>query len=145
MTKEGACAPSFFKEENTMDEYIEYNNEEDNETVTFETKESIFKKPVCDCPTCKEAGRTGQIYEGEKSFYCENARDSKDCDFVLYKNNIEKLIRRDITRDEVKDLCENGSFNATCTKINDATKTYEGIFTLRRSGKYMGLKLNFPQ
>ncbi len=132
------------------DTYLEY--ESDDEGLPFgpeseETKSEtkVFKKEVCDCPLCKEAGRDGKIYEGEKSFYCSNARSEEPtCDFMLYKNNITKLIRRDITADEVKELCENGSFTATCTKISDDSKQYTGIFSLKDMGKYFGLKLSFP-
>ena len=128
-----------------MDGYIEYENELDNEALPYGASDTkVFKEAICDCPVCKDAGRNGQIYESEKNYYCSNARDDKGCDFLLYKNNIEKLIRRDIRRDEVRDLCEDGSFRATCTKINDDTKTYEGIFSLKPMGKYFGLKLSFP-
>ena len=128
-----------------MDGYIEYENELDNEALPYSTSDTkVFKEAICDCPVCKDAGRNGQIYESEKNYYCSNARDDKGCDFLLYKNNIAKLIRRDIRRDEVRDLCEDGSFRATCTKINDDTKTYEGIFSLKPMGKYFGLKLSFP-
>jgi len=128
-----------------MDGYIEYENELDNEALPYGPSDAkVFKEAICDCPICKDAGRNGQIYESEKNFYCSNARDDKGCDFLLYKNNIHKLIRRDIRRDEVRDLCEDGSFQATCTKINNDTKTYEGIFSLKPMGKYFGLKLSFP-
>ncbi len=128
-----------------MDNYIEYDS--DDEIVSFETKDEtkVFRDEICDCPICDKAGKNGRIIAGEKSFYCNNARGKNpECDFILYRNNIEKLIRRDITADEVKDLCENGSFRATCTKISDDTKTYEGIFSLKPMGKYFGLKLSFP-
>ncbi len=127
------------------DEYIEYDS--DDEMVTFDSdnKSEVFKQAICECPVCKKKGSEGLIFEGSKSFYCNNARSEyPTCEFVLYKNNIEKLIRRDITADEVIDLCENGSFIATCTKINDDTKTYEGIFSLKPMGKCFGLKLSFP-
>lgn len=109
-------------------------------------KTNVFKQAVCDCPLCKEAGRDGEIFEGERSFYCNNAinQDSRTCTFILYKNNIEKLIRREISAGEVNVLCEEGSFTATCTKINDDSKTYTGIFRLKPMGTYTGLTLSFP-
>lgn len=110
------------------------------------TDNSVFKKPVGECPLCKEAGRKGEIYEGDRSFYCNNAisHDFKTCTFILYKNNIERLIRRDITKEEVSKLCNEGEFSATCTKIKDDSKTYTGIFSLKPMGTYTGLTLSFP-
>lgn len=104
-------------------------------------KKEVFKEAVCECPVCRLEGRDGKIYEGEKSFYCSRHTDKK-CDFLLYKNNIEKLTRRQISRDDVKRICEHGSLKTTCTKINDDNATYEGIFTLKPMGKYLGLKLS---
>ena len=127
------------------DEYIEYDS--DDEMVTFDSdnKSEVFKQAICECPVCKKKGEEGLIFEGSKSFYCNNARSEfPSCDFMLYKNNIEKLIRRDITADEVRDLCEKGSFEATCTKIKDDSKHYTGIFSLKPMDKCFGLKLSFP-
>lgn len=119
----------------------------DDEALPFGgTASYTFKSSICECPVCKEAGRSGEIYEGDRSFYCSNSRDSetRNCSLILYKNNIEKLIRREITREEVNELCEEGSFTATCTRINDDSKKYTGIFHLKPMGTYYGLTLSFP-
>ena len=108
--------------------------------VIFDRK-NIFKEAVCICPICRLEGRDGKIYEGEKSYYCSNHTEKK-CDFLLYKNNIEKLTRKMITREDVRQICNNGSLKTTCTKINDENSTYEGVFTLKPMGKYLGLKLS---
>ncbi len=128
-----------------MDNYIEY--ESDDETVSFETDNEtrVFKEEICDCPLCSREGRYGRIVVGDKSFYCSNARGKKpECGFILYKNNIEKLIRREITKDEVRELCEDGQFSADCIKISDDSRHYTGIFRLNPKDRYVGLKLNFP-
>ena len=104
-------------------------------------KKDVFKEAVCDCPICKLEGREGKIYEGDKSFYC-SLHVNRKCEFLLYKNNIEKLTRRMLSRDDVRKLCEQGSLKTVCTKINDDSSNYEGIFTLKPMGKYLGLKLS---
>jgi len=106
----------------------------------------VFKQGICECPICKAAGRSGEVLEGERSFYCTNSRDpeTRTCTFVLYKNNIEKLIRREITAGEVAEVCEEGFFSTTCTQIKDETKKYTGIFSLKPMGTFYGLSLSFP-
>ena len=133
------------------DEPLPFGVESDDEKKKMQeayenANERVKKLPICDCPFCKEAERVGGIYEGELSFYCENAieKNHRVCNFILYKNNIEKLIRRDIQPDEVKTLCETGSFKATCTKIG-GDKTYTGIFSLLTKETYVGLSLSFPE
>lgn len=123
----------------------------DDEELPFGGSESnkqdeVFKSAICECPVCKERGKVGEVFEGDRTFYCSNSRDpeTRTCTFILYKNNIDKLIRREITREEVNELCEEGSFTATCTRINDATKQYTGVFTPRPMGTYYGLTLGFP-
>ena len=103
--------------------------------------------PVCDCPFCLEEGREdGVIWEADNTFYCSNStiRNDKVCNFILYKNNIERLIRREIRADEVKELCETGRFKAICTKIG-GDKEYTGIFIPERRDRYVSLRLTFPE
>ncbi len=126
-----------------MENLIDYG--QDNESLPFSGDDAKEKeKGICDCPICKEAGRNGRIYEGKKSFYCSTAVKTGECDFILYKNNIEKLARREITSDEVKQLCSEGQFSATCTKIRKENETYTGIFSLQKAERYYTLELNFP-
>ena len=137
----------FEYEEEPLPFGVESDDEKKKMQEAYENaNERVKKLPICDCPFCKEAERVGGIYEGELSYYCENATEQKHriCNFILYKNNIEKLIRRDIQPDEVKTLCETGSFKATCTKIG-GDKTYTGIFSLLTKETYVGLSLSFPE
>ena len=105
----------------------------------------LFKEPVCECPVCRTRKREGGlIYEGDDYFYCSNTlKEEATCSFKLKKDNIAKLIRRDITKEEVISLCEEGCFEATCTKIGDDTKHYTGIFKLKRLFGSYGLQLYF--
>jgi len=118
----------------------------DNNYASFIGEDSYMDGYICACPICKEKGREGKIIRNGKAYVCSNAidNDNRNCSFILYKNNIERLIRREITDDEVNELCEEGSFKATCLKINDPTKSYTGIFSLRPMGTYYGLTLSFP-
>lgn len=53
---------------------VESNDEKKKMQEAYENaNERVKKLPICDCPFCKEAKRDGGIYEGELSFYCENA------------------------------------------------------------------------
>ena len=132
-----------------MNEFEPYITEEDMELMQRAYEEASSYQPqgkIGDCPLCNKYEREGgAVFEGDRSYYCRNAttKNGKSCNFVLYKNNIEKLIRREITPDEVTKLCSDGSFTAMCTKVG-GEKRYEGIFHIMEKEKYIGLELTFP-
>ena len=128
-----------YGKEKEMDGYHVTNN-----THPSDDSLELFKRPVCECPVCKKAKRNGHIYENDTVFYCNNAvSDEPVCKFKLKKDDIASLVRRNITADEVISLCENGFFEAECTKIGDDSVHYTGIFKIKSFGRYFGLKLFF--
>lgn len=79
------------------------------------------------CPRCKKNGKSSQIYEGEKNFYCETGRDG--CRFSIWKN--DKFLGT-ITAKNVKEVLSN---NATGkTKINNET------YHIEDTGQYVNFK-----
>lgn len=99
------------------------------------------KSAICDCPICKEQGREGLIYEGSKTFYCSNSTEGNGrvCNFVLFKNNIIKLKRGEISAEEVNEVCEEGVVKINCTRL-DGKGEYDGEFKLKPLGRYVGLE-----
>lgn len=79
-----------------------------------------------ECPRCKKNGKSSQIYEGEKNFYCETGRNG--CKFSIWKND---RFLGTITAKNVQDVLSNGK-----TKINNETYRIEdtGIYVNFKKG-----------
>ena len=92
------------------------------------------KEAICDCPYCGDAGRAdGQIFEGQKNFYCSNATKTKGqiCDFSLSKTAHERLTGKKVTPSQVKMVCEKGTISVQGIKKNKIVLclSQNGIYT----------------
>lgn len=62
-----------------------------------------FDNTICKCPKCG-----GNIYAGKKAYNCSNYKnESIRCEFVIWK----EMLQREITPEEVIQLCETGETN----------------------------------
>lgn len=92
------------------------------------------KEAICACPYCRDAGRAdGQIFEGQKNFYCSNATKTKGqiCDFSLSKTAHERLTGKKVTPSQVKMVCEKGTISVQGIKKNKIVLclSQNGIYT----------------
>jgi hypothetical protein len=84
----------------------------------------LVKTSLGECPRCKNLGKSSQIYEGEKNFYCETGRDG--CKFSIWKND---RYLGTIMAKNVKEVLSTGK-----TAINGES------YHIEDTGKYINLR-----
>ena len=100
---------------------------------------------VCKCPVCKE----GDIIEKEKLFVCSNSNteynketekweENGTCSYKIFKSGLSKLGKPNITAEEVKELCENGTITLTLVSKKQTEYTVPGLVDPER-----GIKVDF--
>ena len=100
------------------------------EIVPRETKKEV----IGICPRC---GRN--IYESEKSFYCEGYKDELDkCTFSIWKE--QKYLFIKLTKTDVRDLLI-GKDILVKNLYSKSGKKYDAYFKLEDDGKYVNLKM----
>lgn len=112
------------------------NNSKQIEVNRIETPK---KEVIGKCPKCGE-----NIYESEKSFYCEGYKDNPKCNFALWKNN--KFFEdkgKKITKTIAKSLLSKGKANVKGLKKKDGLGTYDATVTISLNGDYVNFKLEF--
>lgn len=92
------------------------------------------KEAICMCPYCKDKGiDDGQIFEGQKNYYCSNATKSRNqiCNFSLSKTAHERLTGKKVTPSQVKSVCEKGMISVQGLKKNKIVLclSQNGIYT----------------
>ena len=86
--------------------------------------------------TCPRCGRN--IYESEKSFYCEGYKDEENiCTFTLWKEQKYPQVR--LTKSNAKALLSGKTVHLKKLKSKEG-KEYEADFILSDDGKYVNLK-----
>ncbi|MGL5751914.1 MAG: DNA topoisomerase [Paraclostridium sp.] len=100
---------------------------------------TIEKEVIGKCPKCGK-----NIYESEKSFYCEGFKDTPKCSFTLWKNN--KFFDdkgKKITKTIAKSLLTKGKVNVKGFKKKDSSSKYDATVLMSLSGEYVNFKLEF--
>lgn len=80
----------------------------------------LGKESFGTCPQCQE----GQIYEGNKSFYC--SRYKEGCDFIIWT----KVASKDLSHDDIKALVKEGRTLPIKGFISKAGKPFNAIIEL---------------
>ena len=97
-------------------------------------KEESTKEIIGICPRCKR-----NIYENEKSFYCEGYKDEENkCNFSIWKEQKYPAVK--LTKANVKNLLNNKSIHIKKLRSKDG-KEYEADFKLKDDGKYVNLTI----
>lgn len=95
---------------------------------------------------CPECGSPVIVYQKSKGYSCSN----KECDFVLWKNKLAYLGRKEILTKDAKDILQAYQNNTTACidglKSKSTGKEYTGNIKLEKDDKYgWGLKLVFDK
>lgn len=111
-------------------------------TIEVETieKKKQEKEVIGKCPKC---GRN--IYEADKSFYCEGYKSEPKCKFSLWKeDDFFKVRGKIITKSIAKKLLSDGKVKVTGFKKKDNSGKYDANVSLDLSNdKYINFKLDF--
>ena len=114
------------------------NNAKQIEVKKIETPK-VEKEVIGKCPKCGK-----NIYESEKSFYCEGFKDEPKCNFTLWKNN--KFFSdkgKKITKTIAKSLLSKSKVNVKGFKKKDGSSTYDATVIMSLNGDYINFKLEF--
>ena len=114
------------------------NNAKQIEVEKIETPK-IEKEVIGRCPKCGK-----NIYESEKSFYCEGFKEKPKCNFALWKNN--KFFEdkgKKITKTIAKSLLSKEKANVKGFKKKDGSGTYDATVVMSLNGDYVNFKLEF--
>ena len=114
------------------------NNAKQIEVEKIETPK-IEKEVIGKCPKCGK-----NVYESEKSFYCEGFKEEPKCNFTLWKNN--KFFEdkgKKITKTIAKSLLSKEKANVKGFKKNDGAGTYDATVVMSLNGDYVNFKLEF--
>lgn len=114
------------------------NNAKQIEVEKIETPK-IEKEVIGKCPKCGK-----NVYESEKSFYCEGFKEEAKCNFALWKNN--KFFEdkgKKVTKTIAKSLLSKGKANVKGLKKKDGTGTYDATVVMSLNGAYVNFKLEF--
>lgn len=84
--------------------------------------ENYEKQPVGLCPLCK-----GKVFEGPKSFFCQNIKSEPKCNFLIYKASFGG----NITENDAK-LLLSGKTTATKTFKSKSGKSYKAKLHLNK-------------
>lgn len=114
------------------------NNAKEVEVDKIVTK-PVEKEIIGKCPKCGK-----NIYESEKSFYCEGFKNEPKCNFAFRKNN--KFFNdkgKKITKTIAKYLLSKGKANVKGLKKKDGSSSYDATVVINLNGDYVNFKLEF--
>ena len=100
---------------------------------------NVEREIIGKCPKCKK-----NIYESEKSFYCEGYKDNPKCNFTLWKN--DKFFEskgKKLTKTIVKALLKSNKVKVSGLKKKDGSGTYTAIISMEVGEKYTNFKMTF--
>ncbi len=122
----------------SMDLSNTINNAKQIEVKKIETPK-VEKEIIGKCPKCGK-----NVYESEKSFYCEGFKDEQKCNFSIFKNN--KFFSdkgKKVTKTIAKSLLSKGKVNVKGFKKKDGAGTYDATVIISLNGDYVNFKLEF--
>lgn len=119
-------------------EIIKNSNSIEIEKVEAKEKEIIGK-----CPRCGK-----NIYESEKSFYCEGFKDNPPCDFSIWKSDKFFIAKgKKITKTMAKSFLKGKSVKVKGLKKKDGNGTYDANITMIekdfKGKKYINFNMSF--
>lgn len=108
----------------------------DNQAAIY--RKGTLKEIIGKCPKCGK-----NVFESEKSFYCDGFRDDPKCTFSLWKENKYWSARGiSITSDIAKTLLQDGQVQINGLK-SKAGNTYNAIFYMELGEKYTNFRTEF--
>lgn len=114
------------------------NNAKKIEVNKIETSK-IEKEVIGKCPRCGK-----NVYESEKSFYCEGYKAEPKCNFALWKNN--KFFEdkgKKITKTIAKSLLSKSKVSVKGFKKKDGSGLYDADVIMSLNSDYVNFKLEF--
>ena len=116
----------------------EYKDKEiDAELFKIDTQPTE-KEVIGKCPRCGK-----NIYENNKSFYCEGYKDSPACKFSLWKEDkFFKTRNKKITKTAAKSLLKNGHVDMKDLTAKNGNK-YNARFIMQDSNQFINFKMEF--
>ena len=114
------------------------NNAKKIEVNKIETSK-IEKEVIGKCPRCGK-----NVYESEKSFYCEGYKAEPKCNFALWKNN--KFFDdkgKKITKTIAKSLLSKSKVSVKGFKKKDGSGLYDADVIMSLNSDYVNFKLEF--
>ena len=109
-----------------------------NKIIIEKINKPILEKEVIGkCPKCGK-----NIFEGEKSYYCEGY---KECNFSIWKDNkFFKARGKKLTKSIVKNILKDGKAKVKGFKKKDSDKTYDANIILDLSNeKFVNFTMSF--
>lgn len=98
----------------------------------------MLKEIIGKCPKCGK-----NVFESDKSFYCEGFKDDPKCSFSLWKNNKYFAARGlTITKEMAQQFLQTGKvqINGLRSKANNV---YNGIFYMETAGQFVSFHMEF--
>lgn len=99
----------------------------------------IEKEIIGICPRCKK-----NIYENDKSFYCEGYKDNPKCTFSIWKE--DKFFKdkgKKITKTMAKGFLQGKAVKVKGLKKKDGSGTYDANVRMIDTGKFVNFNLEF--
>lgn len=131
-----------YKGEAVGEEFMEGIRNFVKEIIGTYTENCVFdengREIIGKCPRCGK-----NVYENQKSYYCE---DYEGCKFYIWKENeffIKK--RKPLTKPMVKMFLEKGRIKAVNLYSEQKNTTYSAYIFMEDTGKYVNFKLYFPK
>lgn len=137
---EGSIRPEAFMKniKNFVQELVEENQAIDKNAA--QNLQQPSKEIIGKCPKCG-----GNVYENQKSFYCENYRNNPPCKFSLWKNNrFFEYKGKQITKTVAKELLKNGKVKMKKLKAKSG-KEYDAVITMDASGEQVNFNMLFEK
>lgn len=98
------------------------------------------KEIIGKCPRCGK-----NVYEGQKSFYCEGYKSEQKCGFSLFKNNKAFDDRgKIITAAMAKSILKDGKILVKGLK-SKANNEYNALFTMKDTGQYINFDVTLAE
>ncbi|MPU17876.1 DNA topoisomerase III, partial [Acinetobacter baumannii] len=102
-------------------------------------KVKVEKEVIGKCPRCGK-----NIYESDKSFYCEGFKDDPKCGFSIWKENkFFKDKGKKVTKSMAKSFLQGKSVKVKGLKKKDGSGTYDANISIDDTGKYVNFKMSF--
>jgi DNA topoisomerase-3 len=117
---------------------------DDRHRVSFTFDDADMPKPemndpLCPCPLCLEAGRTGTIHVTDDSFVCEEYYEDSKCLAKLPKT----LLKVDIPREQALKFFKEGRTDVIDRFISKRGRPFSASLVLKRGGEKL-IQWEFP-
>lgn len=93
------------------------------------------------CPRCGK-----NIYEGEKSFYCEGFKSEKKCAFAIWKQDrFWEPKGKKVTKSMAKNFLLGKAVKVKGLKKKDGSGTYDATISMNDTGRWVNFEMSFDK